>query len=662
MGDLNHRRRWLVMPAAAGLLALVGLVAGAPVAAQVPVPAQTITFDYTGAAQSWTVPADVHQATFDVFGAQGGNQGPLFDGAHGGRAIGTVAVTPGEVVTIMVGGRGVDASSVSCGLDDGEGGFNGGGDGGNVGTGCSGPGGGGASDVRRGGSALADRVVVAGGGGGAAGDFSCSDAGGGGGLTGQPSSCDPSSGGNQDGTTGSGLLGQGSDGAVGIGTDSGGGGGGGFYGGAGGLAAYGGGGGSGFGPAGFAIFETGVRPGDGVITISFGASPLVTGVQPNIGPTQGGVATVITGTNFVPGATEVIFGDLGVFVPPDCVSSTECRVVSPPALLGAGPVNVVVGANGQWSLDTPADDFTYLGAPTITSVSPTTGPPGTVITIEGTNFFPPPSVTSVQFGTDPAVAATCTSFTRCTVASPPGVGTVDMVVITPTGQSNSTPFTKQPSVTRISPTDGPAAGDTAITITGSGFDTAPGATAVHFGSAAALAVGCATATTCTAVSPPGSGTVSARVTVSGIQSPDTPADDFTYNAPPRTSPTATVARAEVVRGERHVGVGSGFQPGESVSGEQLSTPLSLGTQVADEQGVVRFTWTIRADETLGDHTFAVVGEVSGRATATFRVVARGSPPATLPATGADPSVLAIASLLILVAGAGLRLTARRRTS
>ncbi len=35
--------------------------------------ARTIcTFSFTGAAQTWTVPAGVTQATFDVFGAQGG--------------------------------------------------------------------------------------------------------------------------------------------------------------------------------------------------------------------------------------------------------------------------------------------------------------------------------------------------------------------------------------------------------------------------------------------------------------------------------------------------------------------------------------------------------------------------------------------------------------
>ena len=111
-----------------------------------------------------------------------------------------------------------------------------------------------------------------------------------------------------------------------------------------------------------------------------------------------------------------------------------------------------------------------------------------------------------------------------------GVGAVDLVLSTQQGPSNAVPFTMLPGVTRISPsgrTGGRQHG--AVTITGTGFNTASGATAVHFGSTAAVAVGCASATTCTAVSPAGSGTVSVRVTVSGLQSPDTPADDFTYS-------------------------------------------------------------------------------------------------------------------------------------
>jgi hypothetical protein len=236
---------------------------------------------------------------------------------------------------------------------------------------------------------------------------------------------------------------------------------------------------------------------------------------------------VITGTNFVPGQTTVTFG--GVPSPQvSCGSTTQCNAVSPP---GSGTVSIRVTASGQQSFDTPADDYTYLGAPTITSISPTAGPQGTVITIEGTNFFPSDWPTWVIFGSNNnVVETTCTSFTLCTVVSPPGVGTVALSMGTQSGESNSVPFTMQPSVARITPTGGPAAGNTAVTVTGTGFSTAPNGTLVHFGNAAALAVGCASATTCTAVSPPGSGTVSVRVTVNGVQSPDTASDDFTYAA------------------------------------------------------------------------------------------------------------------------------------
>ena len=551
--------KWWAMPAVLAIPLLAVTVTAAPSAAQQATPAQTLTFNYTGGPQSWTVPADVHQATFDVYGSQGGRNGPLFPGGQGGRATATIPVTPGEVLAIMVGGQGLETTppTVECVLIPGGGGFNGGGNGGNLASECAGAGGGGASDVRRGGSALANRILIAGGGGGGAGNLVCNQAGGGGGLTGGSATqnilCSGGGvGGNQNGTTGSGQLGQGGAGADDDGfSGPGGGGGGGYYGGSGGNAGLGGGGGSGFGPAGTA-FQTGTRSGAGLITIGFGSAPTVTAVSPTAGPARGGFDTVITGTNFVPGQTTVTFG--GVPSPQvSCGSTTQCNAVSPP---GSGTVGIRVTANGQQSFDTPADDYTYLGAPTITSISPTAGPQGTVITIEGTNFFPSDWPTWVIFGSNTNVVETrCTSFTLCTVVSPPGVGTVALAVGTQSGESNSVPFTMQPSVTRITPTGGPAAGNTAVTLTGTGFSTASNGTVVHFGSVAALAVGCATATTCTAVSPPGSGTVSVRVTVNGVQSPDTAADDFRYaDAEPPPDPSADLAALEgAVQGAGRVG-------------------------------------------------------------------------------------------------------------
>jgi hypothetical protein len=112
----------------------------------------TCTFNYTGAPETWTVPAGVTSATFDLYGAGHSD----FVNGKGGRVVATLAVTPGASYQIRVGGMG--------GMG-GRGGFNGGGTGGNGRTQPS-EGGGGASDVRSGGFALADRLLVAGGGGG----------------------------------------------------------------------------------------------------------------------------------------------------------------------------------------------------------------------------------------------------------------------------------------------------------------------------------------------------------------------------------------------------------------------------------------------------------------------------------------------------------------
>ena len=271
------RSATLIVPAVA--VAMAAVVAPAPqVQAQVPPP--PFTFEYTARAQTWTVPPGVTQAMFDVYGASGGdlnfNIGP---GGAGGRATATLLVTPGDTITIVVGGAGGNVDA--CQDSPPVGGFNGGGDGGN--SVCDGAAGGGASDVRIGGTELADRVLVAGGGGGASTAGSpCGQhgGGGGGGLSGADGLCGGGEGGNQDGSRGSGILGRGTAGGDGhpgffLG---GGGGGGGYYGGAGGAngdgsASFGGGGGSGFGPPG-TVFETGVREEDGVVIVTPLPSPL----------------------------------------------------------------------------------------------------------------------------------------------------------------------------------------------------------------------------------------------------------------------------------------------------------------------------------------------------------------------------------------------------
>ena len=119
--------------------------------------AVTCTFDYTGAAQNWTVPAEVTQATFTLYGATGGTQSVIdAAGGLGAEVIGTLPVTPGTVLQVNVGQAGnINLHTV----------FGGGGGGGDDGAS-----GGGASDIRRAASdgsyPLANRLLVAAGGGG----------------------------------------------------------------------------------------------------------------------------------------------------------------------------------------------------------------------------------------------------------------------------------------------------------------------------------------------------------------------------------------------------------------------------------------------------------------------------------------------------------------
>ncbi|MBI5857334.1 MAG: HYR domain-containing protein [Sphingobacteriales bacterium] len=120
------------------------------------------TFNFTGAFQTWTVPAGVTSVDIQAFGAQGNRNAFSIAGGLGGSASGTLAVAPGNTLYIYAGG----GNSITS-----NGGFNGGGNAGsNTCLTAIGGGGGGASDVRLNVNALANRVLVAAGGGGAGGN------------------------------------------------------------------------------------------------------------------------------------------------------------------------------------------------------------------------------------------------------------------------------------------------------------------------------------------------------------------------------------------------------------------------------------------------------------------------------------------------------------
>jgi serine/threonine-protein kinase len=88
--------------------------------------------------------------------------------------------------------------------------------------------------------------------------------------------------------------------------------------------------------------------------------------------------------------------------------------------------------------------------------------------------------------------------------------------------------TGTPSVTGVSPSSGPAAGGTTITVHGTGFSTSN--TSISVGGSSATNVSCSSSTTCTATTPSGTSgkMVDVTVTTSGGTSSTSGADQFTY--------------------------------------------------------------------------------------------------------------------------------------
>jgi alpha-tubulin suppressor-like RCC1 family protein len=92
-----------------------------------------------------------------------------------------------------------------------------------------------------------------------------------------------------------------------------------------------------------------------------------------------------------------------------------------------------------------------------------------------------------------------------------------------------------PSVTSVSPSSGPTAGGTEVTIGGANLS---GATSVRFGANAATSFSVLSAGSISAVAPPGSGTVDVTVTTPGGTTAVRAGDKFTYVAPPAVTKVA----------------------------------------------------------------------------------------------------------------------------
>ncbi|WP_197464264.1 IPT/TIG domain-containing protein [Microbacterium sp. TNHR37B] len=375
-------------------------------------------------------------------------------------------------------------------------------------------------------------------------------------------------------------------------------------------------------------------------------APTVTDLDPTSGPEAGGTVVTITGTGFT-GATAVTFdGTPGTAF--TVVSDTEIQVTTPAHAPGA--VDVIVEHPGG---DTDAGEFTYLAAPEVTDLDPTSGPEtgGTVVTITGTGFT---GATAVTFDGAPGTAFTVVSDTEIQVTTPAHApGAVDVVVEHPGGDTDAGEFTYLPvtHVDDVEPGVGPESGGTTVTITGSCFT---GATDVLFGDVSATSFTVDSDTQITAVAPPGVGVVD--VTVVGTEcGPGTLPGGFEYTTAPIIA-DLTPARGPASGGTLVTITGANLGGVTSVTFDGVdATALQI---VSDTELTVR-----TPAGTPGVVDVAAVALTGTSDPGTFEYYATGSDPVDpLPATGARSTgdLWAAAGLLLILAGVGAVL--RRRWS
>jgi plastocyanin len=200
--------------------------------------------------------------------------------------------------------------------------------------------------------------------------------------------------------------------------------------------------------------------------------------------------------------------------------------------------------------------------PTITNVSPASGPTGggTSVTITGTNFTNS-GTTTVTFGGSSATNVNVTSSTTISATTPAHAEGIVDVVLTNNGQSVTATgaFTYQAlKVISVSPNSGSTTGGTNVTISGSSFQN--GAT-VTFGGSPATNVTVQDSNTIIATTPLGPATEQLGVDVV-VKNPDgssaTLPHGFTYSVPPLTVTSISPATGLPSGGTPVTITGAGF--------------------------------------------------------------------------------------------------------
>ena len=252
------------------------------------------------------------------------------------------------------------------------------------------------------------------------------------------------------------------------------------------------------------------------------AAPMIDSLTVTRGPLAGSTQSVLRGTSFT-GTTGITIG--GAAATLGSISDTSVAFTTPTGTIGAKDVVITTPAGSA----TLTGGFTYLAAPTITSLSVSSGPlaGGRSSVLSGTGLT---GTTGITIG---GAAATLGSITDTSVAfSTPSSGTLgakDVVVTAPGGTATLAggfTYVSAPIISALSVISGSLAGGISDTITGTNFT---GASSVTIGgNAASFSV--SSSTTITFTVPTGSVAGASDVVVVAPGGTATRTGGFTYNS------------------------------------------------------------------------------------------------------------------------------------
>jgi len=201
---------------------------------------------------------------------------------------------------------------------------------------------------------------------------------------------------------------------------------------------------------------------------------------------------------------------------------------------------------------------------TVDSVSPDFGPePGwTLVTIDGTGF----AEGCIAYFDGNVANTTYWHSLLITATAPPGTGVVDVMVVNPDSSSDTLvsgyTYSPSPTISDVTPGNGPETGGTTVTITGTAFESL---TEVYFDVYPATDVAVTGPTELTCTTPPGTGTVDVSV-YNPLSYVNTLSSAFTYDVvPPPTVSGISPDHGPEAGGTTATITGTNFMGGATVT-------------------------------------------------------------------------------------------------